>query len=156
MKAKLEIVPRPEEHVRHHAGAVNAALRRDRYKGELESDLGLVPSSRPVRQRASSTVDWGTVTVTFVLALVTFAAVFTFLLWRDGRLPRLWPASHFKWEPKPPSKEWIQSGKHIQAREAAGQRGEPEPDISVTILPGPAPAVPPESSDDSVAANAAD
>lgn len=141
MKAKLEIVPRPTDMGRNAPGEVQAALRRERYMGALESELGIDPAARRVRlPRPAGSINWGTVVSTFGMALIAFATIFAFLLWREGRLPRLWPESPPEWIPKPPSTDWILSGKAPASkvavpREAITPADEPAPDVSVTVLP---------------------
>jgi hypothetical protein len=160
VKAKLEIVPRPTDTGRNAPGEVQAALRRDRYKGELESELGIDRAAqRRTARRPSRSIDWGTVTATFILALVTFTIVFAALLWRDGRLPRLWPEATVEWRPQAPNTDWMLSGERTGPFKAASKSGtaakvivptdDPAPDISVTVLPRGPGTPPADESDDS-------
>jgi hypothetical protein len=108
MRAKVQIVPRPEDGSRNAPGEVQASLRRDRYKESLASDLGV---AAPVRvRRPQSSIDSGTITLAVIAAIITFLLVVLLMMWRDGNLPRLWPERGFDFAPKGPTTEWMQGG----------------------------------------------
>jgi hypothetical protein len=108
MRAKVQIVPRPEDGSRNAPGEVQASLRRDRYKDSLASDLGV---AAPVRiRRPQSSIDRGTVTLAIGAAIITFLLVVLLMMWRDGNLPRLWPERGFDFAPKGPTTEWMSGG----------------------------------------------
>jgi hypothetical protein len=110
MRAKVQIVPRPEDGSRNAPGEVQATLRRDRYKESLASDLGV---AAPVRvRRPQSSIDSGTVTLAVGAAIITFLLVVLLMMWRDGNLPRLWPERGFDFAPKGPTTEWMSGGEH--------------------------------------------
>lgn len=75
------------------------------------------------------------------------------MLWRDGRLPRLWPERPIEWKPVAPKTDWILNGAKKPAKKAealaaampALQQEEPAPDVSVTDLSQPVP--PPADND---------
>jgi hypothetical protein len=111
MRAKLEIVPRPDTG-RVDAGGVQAELRRERYQESLASDLGVAPVGRRVRLApAPSSISSGTVVLALIAAFITFALVLGIMMWREGSLPRLWPQRGFDFAPKGPTTEWIAGGK---------------------------------------------
>jgi hypothetical protein len=111
MRAKLEIVPRPDLG-RVDAGGVQAELRRERYQESLASELGVAPIGRRERAvRPSSSISSGTVVLALIAAFITFVLVLGIMMWREGSLPRLWPERGFDFAPKGPTTEWIAGGK---------------------------------------------
>jgi len=149
VKPKFEIVPRPAETVQAAPGDANATAQRDRYRGALETELGIAPTGRRERlPRVRSSIDFGTIVSTFFLALVAFATIFAAMLWREGRLPRLWPEQKIEWKPLAPKTDWMLSGDKKPAKTtetsptvtAVRPQEEPAPDVSVTDLSKPAPA----------------
>lgn len=147
MKPKFEIVPRPAETVDTAPGDRSAKAQRDRYRGALESELGMAPRARRERlPRVRSAIDFGTIVSTFFLALVAFATIFAAILWRDGRLPRLWPEQKVERKSAAPKTDWILSGEKTPVQKAkstvvpapARPQEEPAPDVSVTDLSKPA------------------
>lgn len=146
MKAKFQIVPRPDETSHAAPGDAHAASQRERYRDELERELGIAPTGRRGRMvRSQSAIDWGTVTSTFILALLGCAAVFAAMLWRDGRLPRLWPdgsivgkAETVKRDRTFRERVVIAKPAAVPPEPAAIPQEDPAPDISVTDLSRPA------------------
>jgi hypothetical protein len=111
MRAKLEIVPRPDVG-RVDAGGVQAELRRERYQESLASDLGVAPVGRRVRPApAPSSISSGTVVLALIAAFITFVLILGTMMWREGSLPRLWPERGFEFAPKGPTTHWIAGGK---------------------------------------------
>lgn len=108
MRAKVQIVPRPDDGSRNAPGEVQASLRRERYKDSLASDLGV---ATPVRvRRPPASIDGGTITLAIMAAVITFLLVVLLMMWRDGNLPRLWPERGFDFAPKGPTTEWMSGG----------------------------------------------
>lgn len=110
MRAKFEIVPRPDDVGRTDAGELQASLRRDRYKDSLTSDLGLTPASTVRVRRRQTSIDGGAIALAVVAGIITFLLVVLLLLWRDGSLPRLWPDRGFDFAPKGPTTAWMSGG----------------------------------------------
>jgi hypothetical protein len=125
MRAKVQIVPRPDDGGRNAPGAVQASLRRDRYKDSLASDLGV---AAPLRvRRPQSAIDSGTVTLAVGAAIITFLLVVVLLMWRDGNLPRLWPERGFDFAPKGPTDAWMSGGERKLVIIAPKEKTAPAP-----------------------------
>jgi hypothetical protein len=135
MRAKLEIVPRPDVG-RVDAGGVQAELRRERYQESLASDLGVAPVGRRERPAPpQSSISSGTMVLALIAAFVTFALVLGIMMWRDGSLPRLWPERGFDFAPKGPTTEWIAGGRGeavaVSKLHASGNTVAAAPDMPV-------------------------
>jgi hypothetical protein len=135
MRAKLEIVPRPDVG-RVDAGGVQAELRRERYQESLASDLGVAPVGR--RERTApppSSISSGTVVLALIAAVITFVLVLGIMMWREGSLPRLWPERGFDFAPKGPTTDWVAGGKGeavvVRKAHGSGNTVAPAPDTPV-------------------------
>lgn len=130
MPQKIPLVPRPDDVGRNAPGAIQASLRRERYKDSLTSDLGMASETRVRVRRPPTSIDKGAVILAIMAALITFALIILLLMWRDGSLPRLWPDRGFKFAPRGPTAEWMSGGERrvvlLKHKPATPPAAEPE------------------------------